>query len=329
MEVFEIKKEYTYVRELPVNILEYDLPRFLTIRQCNVSRGYIEYVNDAKVCQYYLFKGMHALEDFCLPIQLRGKHKVLKHFIKLQFFPLVKIEEAIWISDLWSKNYFHWILECLPRILASRKLGINSPLLLPEYIYFTPYIQESLNDLKIDTITFDFKKTVSVKSLYLPSHDSPCAFDPNYLWDLIQSFQNIDCLKFRPPFRKVYISRKNALKRKVSNEQELIPILEEEGFEVVQMEKLTFKQQRKLMSETKVLLSIHGAGLANLIFLPKQSKVVELLPDVDRYNSCFYHLASALRKEYYYSFEKADHPNPQEANIFVDLKKLKKILNTL
>jgi capsular polysaccharide biosynthesis protein len=168
-----------------------------------------------------------------------------------------------------------------------------------------------------------------VNSLYVASHDSPCAFDKNYLLDLTLRYQSVDSSEPKVGFRKVYISRESALKRKVSNERELIPILEAAGFEIVQMEKFSFKEQRDLMRETKVLMGIHGAGLANLIFLPQDSKVVELHPNVERYNSCFYHLAAALDVDYYYSFEEGDHPNPQEANLRVDLDNILELLKTI
>jgi capsular polysaccharide biosynthesis protein len=163
----------------------------------------------------------------------------------------------------------------------------------------------------------------------MPSHDSPCAFDRDYLKSVVNTYQTIDQPQLSVPSRKIYISRKDAGKRKVANEAELIPVLKEAGFECVQLEKLSFKAQRELMTETAVLLSIHGAGLANLIFMQLGSKVVELHADVDRYNSCFYHLAEAVGMKYYYSFEPGDHPNPQEANIIVKISRFRKLISSL
>lgn len=329
MEILELRKGYSYLRDLPVNYRQEDALRFDPIRKCAVSRAFIERVDSVKVCQYYIFSDQKLLEDFCLPIQLRGKQQVLKQWLKTQLFPKKRLEEAIWVIDLWSKNYFHWILECLPRILALRSAGINLPLLLPEHVFSISYIRESLADLNIQTFTYNFRQTVKVKRLFMPSHDSPCAFDRDYLKNLVDSYHTIDLPRVAVPSKKIYISRKDAGKRKVANEAELIPVLKEAGFECVQLEKLSFKAQRELMTETAVLLSIHGAGLANLIFMQLGSKVIELHPDTENYNSCFYHLAEAVGMKYYYSFEPGDHPNPQEANISVDLNKMKKLLNML
>jgi capsular polysaccharide biosynthesis protein len=329
MEIFELRKGYSYLRDLPVNFRLEDALRFDPIRECQVSRAFIEQVDSVKVCQYYIFSDQKLLEDFCLPIQLRGKQQVLKQWFKTQLFPKIRVDEAIWVIDLWSKNYFHWILECLPRILALRSAGITLPLLLPEHLYKIPYIRESLADLNIPTFKYNFRQTVKVNRLFMPSHDSPCAFDRDYLKSVVNTYQTIDQPQLSVPSRKIYISRKDAGKRKVANEAELIPVLKEAGFECVQLEKLSFKAQRELMTETAVLLSIHGAGLANLIFMQLGSKVVELHADVDRYNSCFYHLAEAVGMKYYYSFEPGDHPNPQEANIIVKISRFRKLISSL
>jgi capsular polysaccharide biosynthesis protein len=329
MEIFELRKGYSYLRDLPVNYRQEDALRFDPIRKCAVSRAFIERVDLVKVCQYYIFSDQKLLEDFCLPIQLRGKQQVLKQWLKTQLFPKIRVDEAIWVIDLWSENYFHWILECLPRILALRSAGINLPLLLPEHLYKIPYIRDSLFDLNIQTFTYNFRQTVKVNRLFMPSHDSPCAFDRDYLKNLVDTYHTIDPPQVSGPSRKIYISRKDAGKRKVANEAELIPVLKEAGFECIQLEKLSFKAQRELMRETAVLLSVHGAGLANLIFMQRESKIVELHPDVDRYNSCFYHLASAIDMKYYYSFELGNNLNPQHANISIDIPRFKKMISSL
>lgn len=329
MKIAEVRKSYTYTRVLPKNFIIEDQLRFDPIRECVVSEAFVEKLQGVSLSQYYLFSGSKLLEDFCLPIQRRGKVRVWKEWLKAQLFPKIEIPEANWITDFWSKNYFHWILECLPRLFALQAQGIKAPLIIPEHIYGAHYVKESLAELQVEVITFNFRQTVKVASLYVASHDAPCAFDPYYIKNVIYRFQKLDSPQTKSVKRKIYISRKEAFKRKVENESDLIPILVRYGFELVQMEKLSFKEQRELMRETKVLMSIHGAGLANLIFMPEEAKVIELHPDVDRYNSCFYHLAAALNREYYYSFEKADHPNPQEANITVDLEKLENLLKMI
>ncbi len=323
------RDSYSYTRPLPINFEAKDLNRFESIINCEISAASVIEICDAKVVQYYIFSGTRMLEELCLPVQLRGKQQVFKQLAKFYLFPKKRLPEAIWIIDLWSKNYFHWILECFPRILVLREKGIVAPLLIPEHLYKMSYINESLLNLGIEVITFKFRESFIVEKLHTVTHDSPCAFDTQYLKDLKTFYNKIDDSAIINKGRKIYISRRDATKRRILNEHELEPLLIGKGFEIVQMEKLSFKEQRLLMMESKILLSSHGAGFTNMIFMPPNSTIVELHPDTDRYNSCFYHLASALDLGYYYSFEKTDDANPQQANLTIDLVRFSKILDLI
>ncbi len=329
MKYSKFRDQYSYLRSLPKNYVDIDFQRFKEIETCKVSPASIVEIDNAKVVQYYIFSGYKLLEDFCLPVQLRGKQNAFKQLMKFYLYPKKHLPEAIWVIDIWSKNYFHWTLECFPRILALKKSGIDAPLLIPSHLYKVNYIKESLDDLGIQVITFNFRQSFIIEKLYTVTHDSPCAFDTSYLEDLKKFYFKIDGSKVINKARRIYISRRNASKRRILNETELEPLLIERGFEIIQMEKLTFKEQRLLMMESKVLLSSHGAGFTNMLYLPSGSTVIELHPDTERYNSCFYHLASALGLDYYYSFEQTDDANPQQANLTVDLMKFSKMLDLI
>jgi capsular polysaccharide biosynthesis protein len=53
-------------------------------------------------------------------------------------------------------------------------------------------------------------------------------------------------------------------------------ILEKYSFEIVPLESLSFKEQIKLFSEAKIVLGLHGAGLANVVFCNKQVQLCEI-----------------------------------------------------
>lgn len=323
------RKEYSYQRSLPKNYTSQNSNRFDSILSCSVNEASIVEFSEAKVLQYYVFSGHQLQEDFCLPVQLRGKQNALKQLIKFYLFPKEKIAEAIWVIDLWSKNYFHWILECFPRILALREAGINAPLMIPQHLFKVSYIRDTLDELGIKVIPYGFRQSFVVGKLYTVTHDAPCAFDLTYLKNLQAFFLQTDKQQVVRNDRKIYISRRGATKRRITNEVDLEPLLLERGFEIVQMEKLSFLQQCALMRESKVLLSSHGAGFTNMLFMPAGSIIIELHPNTLRYNSCFYHLAAALNLDYYCSFEQSDHENPQLANLTVDLPSISNLLSLI
>ncbi|XP_072980444.1 uncharacterized protein [Typha angustifolia] len=73
--------------------------------------------------------------------------------------------------------------------------------------------------------------------------------------------------------------------RSFKNETEVIRIFEEEcrkvnacRFKVQRSDNLTFCDQVKLLSETDILVSSHGAQMTNLIFMDKNSSIMEFFP---------------------------------------------------
>ena len=76
--------------------------------------------------------------------------------------------------------------------------------------------------------------------------------------------------------RKILLIRDDSLFRRTINQIELRENMLEKGFEVVEPSKLSFDDQKRLFSDTRVLVSETGAWLANMLFMPKYSKVIEL-----------------------------------------------------
>jgi capsular polysaccharide biosynthesis protein len=134
--------------------------------------------------------------------------------------------------------------------------------------------------------------------------------------------------------RKVYISRAKALRRKVANEQEVIALLKQFGYEIHCMEDLTFTDQVKLMMQSSHLVSIHGAGLTNMLFMQEGSQILELYLDPYRYNKIpfsksYFRLAGILNHNYYYLFSDpvGNNNTIYDADIVINLDNLKKYLD--
>ena len=67
--------------------------------------------------------------------------------------------------------------------------------------------------------------------------------------------------------------------RSILNIDEVVAVIRETGVEfnwIQEMGTLSFQQQVDAMANTGVLLAIHGAGLANVMFMPAHSVVVEV-----------------------------------------------------
>lgn len=74
---------------------------------------------------------------------------------------------------------------------------------------------------------------------------------------------------------KIYIERpKNNVRRAVENDEEVYEILRKEGFQKWAPERSTLMEQVQVMRHAQFLVGAHGAGMANMIFMKPQSRVL-------------------------------------------------------
>jgi hypothetical protein len=78
--------------------------------------------------------------------------------------------------------------------------------------------------------------------------------------------------------RRIFVSRDRAGRRRLADEGPLWHALEREGFARVQLETLDFADQAAMFSHAEVIVGLHGAGFANIVFTPPGAKLVELMP---------------------------------------------------
>ena len=76
------------------------------------------------------------------------------------------------------------------------------------------------------------------------------------------------------PHRKIFITRKGASNRNITNQEQLLLALK--GWETVTLDTLTIKEQIKVFAEATHILAAHGAGLTNLLWCAKGTKVIEI-----------------------------------------------------
>ena len=76
--------------------------------------------------------------------------------------------------------------------------------------------------------------------------------------------------------RRLHISRRKTNFRRIVNENEIIPLLEERGFETVLSEELSLREQVKWFSATVAMVGVHGAGLTNLMYCAPGSYIGEI-----------------------------------------------------
>ena len=76
--------------------------------------------------------------------------------------------------------------------------------------------------------------------------------------------------------RKIYVSRKDAPRRRMVNEADMTKKLEKLGFEVLQLEGMTIAAQQELFASSGVVVAEHGAALTNIVWCAPNAAVVDI-----------------------------------------------------
>ena len=204
----------------------------------------------------------------------------------------VRLAQATWIAERVYENHSHWLTAHLPKLCLLKARGKLDGLVLPARR--NAAVDNSLRMLGIEPNDFpvhDPSRPLRVDALTVIGTDR---FRPELLRPVREALSRPS----KPPWRRIFITRAQARIRKLVNEAALEPMLAQLGFELVQMEALSFAEQVRLIGETRVLVAPHGAGLTNMVFCQEGAHVVEIAaPSYPNPN--FYALACAMGLNYW------------------------------
>lgn len=247
----------------------------------------------------------------------------------------LKNENYFSIHTPWF-GYFSWLTSYLPRLIKRLESSENSKLIIPKEWNDINFVKDILDTFKsLNYIHIPEDHHVFVENYYLePIRPWTSHFIKSDL-DLVRKHFDFLIKKDIKPFRRVYISRNQAKRRRVVNEHLFIDFLLCNNFEIIEFENLTVLQQVKLMNETEIFIGLHGAGLTNLMFMNPKSQVVELTPiisDFKKFRFPFWRMADLLGINYSAIFcrinefkEIDDYSN----DIIVDIEEFKSLIEKL
>lgn len=319
----EIAAQYTHkTRTAPTVVPELHL---FTVTNANVSQHGVVFSNfrlfKPDMCPYSenVFRNIFLLKQWVTP------KSATKH-----------VEEAALVHDLWSMgNYYHWLIEALPKMLMLQSyfpdISIIIPHPTPSYVKKTAAIFGFKNFIPIKA-----EEIIKVKRLVVPEK---APFLEMNLEDISQGRSRFSLSLVREkviqsvspentiPHRNIYVSRRRQVLRQISNEEEVERILQAHGFETVFFEDLTFEEQIKLMQETAVLIGLHGAGLTNMMFLNPGAKIIEII-NYKLDDHLFYYFLSSYFNLPYYSLPSVglDAKAAINSDVVVDTNELQKVL---
>lgn len=191
--------------------------------------------------------------------------------------PPEELEVAALLTNRWTNNYWHWIIDVLPRLAGleryAAETGVRPRLLLPPRL--RTWQLESLRAVAPDVPTRAWgRRRIRIRRFVIPSfrrqydgrsYHRPVSADAcRWLRDRVLA--RLGPWPARSTPRRIYVSRGDAAFRRVVNEDDVVLALEDAGYEACVPGRLTFDEQVRLFSAAEAVVAPHGAGLANLVF---------------------------------------------------------------
>lgn len=214
-------------------------------------------------------------------------------------------------------NYYHWLLDQTPRLGFFRPGELRAFRTVVVGGAGLPYERETLGAAGFDpaarVIVAGGDELFAADEVWTP----PLLDGEGWLpWkrDYLRSLW--PAAGAGEPGRRLFVGRGNARKRRLAGEPELARALGAVGFETLDAGALSVAGQAAAFAGARVVVGVHGAALANCVFLPPGALLVEIL-NAQRPQVFYRDIAAAGGVRYHALFADpagADSGDPYHAN---------------
>jgi len=189
-----------------------------------------------------------------------------------------RIETAVSLRDPNEGNYWHFYDDILSKLLIIDRLNLNKdiPLLVGERLWKTRFFQSAIQ-----------RGTLKNRNWMLHTE---IVRANRLIFCIKMSLQRenldfaLEALDFQPrqamaPAKRVFLNRSKSRGRYLANLEEVIAVLQDFDFQVIDGDRLELQEQMELFAQARYVVGIHGAGLVNLIYRRNQElNLLELFP---------------------------------------------------
>jgi len=194
-------------------------------------------------------------------------------------------------------GYYHFLMESLVQLLYSLQSVPDATVLYDETQY-NGYYKEYLELLqasgKIKVLKPIRYRFFRVPKLVMTAAEIDSGM---FCQATVQLLQSVLAPTTSAPaaVRRIFLTRRGS--RRFENQDMLEAVARSQGLEVVDTDSFSVAEQIAIFRSASLIVANHGAGLANLIFMPKGGRVVELFSS--RWlNDCYFRLSSLVGLRY-------------------------------
>ena len=208
-------------------------------------------------------------------------------------------EEVCILSNFYSRNFYHWVLEELPKVLILERHGFsgryviaNLPAFAGEFMGMLGVaVDRLITELDQPTIFRTALYTTSIHGFNLLQHE-----------DVILSLRDALVGGVAPTGRstRLWIDRGAGARnpgRELVNREEVQALLARYGFEAIDMGSIALREQVAAAHQASALAGPHGAGFVHVLFQKHGSSVIECFSP-QFINPCVFDLCRLMRHRY-------------------------------
>lgn len=257
----------------------FEIKRGRIFTDCNTNVAYINQNNE--LMDFSFQQNKNRLSSSYYNSVLKYGTPKIKKKIKGNLLSLVQ--------GASGNNYWHWLFDLLPKVeILSNNKKINHF----DYYYIPKPNKYIIDTLKIYGIKenqlinsqkykhIQAKKIFFLENIYLKKGSFQKQFE-NIPLIIIKTMRN-KFLKYKNKkfnFKKIFIDRSDSKFRHYQfyNNSEIIKNLKKNNFGIYKLSTLNIFDQVSLFNSSRLVLGLHGAGFANIIFCKKNTRIYEIL----------------------------------------------------
>ncbi|PWT72751.1 MAG: hypothetical protein C5B59_15030 [Bacteroidetes bacterium] len=301
--------------KMPATIQREVSKRFKSLHGRNIPEAFVFQLKNGKV---YGMNGAIITEESILLRDVSrefGKRNRHSAFERLSFpKPTYKKGNVAVLITAGGSTYYHWLVDILPRLFLIDRAGV-----LNDIDYFVlPQIKQRFQEETLDIFGLDRSRLIEVDSndfclqaenLFVPS--LPSLLGTVNPWAVHFVREHLTSLPMPEVITgdKIYISRKKASSRRLLNEDEIIHFLTNSGFDIIECENYSLKEQAAIFQKAKVIVAPHGSGLTNIMFCNPETVIIEIFSS-GFIVPCYWTIANSCSLRYFYAHSADEESEP-------------------